>query len=117
MTATENPTDALRAAMAQNLEQARKAMMNYFQFVEKSLSSSPLGANNPAQTLRKLIESNVEATFDLSDKLLHARDVQDVMKIQTEFFQTRMQALSEQTKEFRDTAAKAGFPGVPPVSS
>lgn len=107
---TDNPTDALRAAMAQNLEQARKAMANYFQFVDKSLSASPLGANNPAQALRKYIEANVEATFDLSDQLLHARDLQDVIRIQTEFFQARMHALSDQTRDFRDAAAKAGFP-------
>lgn len=114
MTATDNPGDALRSAMAQNLDAARKAMANYFQFLEKSLSASPLGTNHPAQTLRKYIESNVDATFDLSDRLLHAHDLQEVMKIQAEFFQARMQALSEQTKDIREAAGK--IPGAPPVA-
>jgi hypothetical protein len=116
MTASDNPADAMRSSMAQNLDAARKAMVNYFQFVEKSLSASPLGANHPAQALRKYIEGNVEATFDLSDKLLHAHDLQDVVRIQTEFFQSRMQALAEQTKDFRDAASKVGMTGAPPTA-
>jgi len=116
MTATDTPSDALRNAMAQNLDAARKAMGNYFQFLEKSLSASPLGDNSPAQALRKYIEGNVEAAFDLSDKLLHAHDIGDVMRIQTEFFQSRMQSLAEQTRDFRDAASKIGLTGAPPVT-
>jgi len=112
MTTTDNPTDAFRSVLAQNLDQARKAVADYFQLVEKSLTASPLGASHPAEMMRKYIEANVDATFDLSDKLIHARDIQEVMRIQTEFFQTRMHALSEQSKDFSETAAKtaqAGF--------
>jgi len=116
MTASDIPSDALRNAMAQNLDTARKAMTNYFQFLEKSLSASPLGDNSPAHALRKYIENNVEAAFDLSDRLLHAHDIGDVMKIQTEFFQSRMQALAEQTRDFRDAASKVGLTGAPPVT-
>jgi hypothetical protein len=32
--------------MAKNLEQAHGAIANYFQFVEKSISASPLGATD-----------------------------------------------------------------------
>lgn len=116
MTATDNPGDALRSTMAQNLDAARKAMANYFQFVEKSLGSSPLGANHPAQALCKYIESNVEATFDLSGRLLNAHDIGDVMRIQTEFFQSRMQALAEQARDFRDAASRVSMTGGPPVT-
>ena len=111
---TDNPGDAFRGAMAQNLDAARKAMTNYFQFVEKGLAASPLGPNHPAQALCKYIQSSVDASFDLSDKLLHASDLQDVLKIQTEFFQTRMQALAEQTRDFRDAASRIGLTGGPP---
>jgi hypothetical protein len=116
MTATDNPGDAIRGAMAQNLDAARKAMENYFQFVEKALTASPMGANHPAQALCKYIQNSVEASFDLSDKLLHAHDLQDVLKIQTEFFQSRMSTLAEQTRDFRDAASKVGLTGAPPTT-
>lgn len=120
MTATDSPSDALRSTMAQNLDTARKAMANYFQFVEKSLAASPLGDNSPAQALRKYIENNVEAAFELSDRLLHAHDIGEVMRIQTEFFQSRMHAMTEQSRDFRDAASnaasKVGLTGAPPVT-
>ena len=34
----EMPSGIVRSVMAENLEQARSAMTNYFQFVEKSMS-------------------------------------------------------------------------------
>lgn len=98
MTEYENPPDVVRSAMATNLEQARRAMTNYFQFVEKSMSASPLGATDQARTFISYVERTVAANFELSDRLLHAKDIQDVLRIQTEFFQTQLRALTEQTK-------------------
>ena len=36
------------------------------------------------------MQRNVTATFDLGDKLIQAKDVQDALKIQSEFFQDQM---------------------------
>jgi hypothetical protein len=48
----------------------------------------------------------VSASFELSDKLLRARDFQDVLRIQTEFFQTQLRTLSEQGKDLGATVEK-----------
>jgi phasin len=106
MAESENPSDVVRSMMAKNLEQARGAMTNYFQFLEKSMSTSPLGATDQAKTFKGYVERNVAASFEFSDKLLHAKDFQDILRIQTEFFQTQLRALTEQGKEVGDTAAK-----------
>lgn len=104
MAKSEAPADQVRSVMVKNLEQAHGAIANYFQFVEKSISASPLGATDQAKTFRSYVERSVAASFELSDKLLRAKDLQDVLRIQTEFLQTQLEALTERSKELCGTA-------------
>jgi hypothetical protein len=84
MAEDETTTDQLRSMMAENFKKAHGALANYFQFVEKNISASPLGATDQTKTFRNYVERSVAASFGLSDKLLHAKDFQDVLRIQTE---------------------------------
>jgi hypothetical protein len=52
------------------------------------------------------VERSVAASFGLSDKLLRAKDLQDVLRIQTEFFQTQLEALTEQSNDLCGTATE-----------
>ena len=106
MAENETPADQVRSVMAKNLEQAHAAIDNYFQFVEKSISSSPLGATDRTKAFRNYVERSVAASFELSDKILRAKDLQDVLRIQTEFFQKQLQALTEQSEYLGDAASK-----------
>jgi hypothetical protein len=103
----EKPSGIVRSVMAENLEQARSAMTNYFQFVEKGMSASPLAATDQAKAFRGYVERSVAASFALSDKLLRAKDFQDVLRIQTEFFQSQLRALTEQSKGLDEAATAA----------
>ena len=104
MSENETPADQVRSVMAKNLEQAHGAIANYFQFVEKSISASPLGATDRTKAFRSYLERSVAASFELSDKILRAKDLQDALRIQTEFFQK--QALTEQSEYLGDAASK-----------
>jgi hypothetical protein len=95
----EKPSDIGRSMMINNLDQARGAIDNYLQFVERALSSAPLGVSDQSKAFRSYVERSVAASFKLSEKLLRARDFQEIIKIQTEFFQTQLRALSEQSTE------------------
>ena len=55
MSENETPADQVRSVMAKNLEQAHGAIANYFQFVEKSISASPLGATDRTKTFRSYV--------------------------------------------------------------
>src|SRR5665647_221830 len=101
----KTPSDNARAMMAQNIKQAHGAMENYFQFLEKNISALPLGATDDGKTFRSYVERNVAASFQFSDRLLHAKDFQDIVRIQTEFFETQLRALTDQGKEVGDTTA------------
>jgi hypothetical protein len=97
--ADTKPNDLILSMMKKNLEQARGAMTNYLQFIEKSLSTSPLGSSDQVKTLNGYVEKNVAATFDFSERLMHAKDFQDVVRIQTEFLETQFRVLTDQAKD------------------
>ncbi len=106
MAENETPADQVRSVMTKNLEQAQEAIASYFQLVEKSISASPLGATDQTKTFRNYVERSVAASFGLSDKLLRAKDFQDVLRIQTEFLQTELKALTEKSKDFCEPTTK-----------
>ncbi|KIZ38412.1 MULTISPECIES: phasin family protein [Rhodopseudomonas] len=97
--ADKDSSDVILNLMSKNLEQARGAMTNYLQFIEKSLSVAPMGSSSQATTLKGYVDRNVAATFDFSEKMMHAKDFQDVARIQTEFLQAQFRVLTDQAKD------------------
>jgi len=97
--ADNNSTDVILNMMTKNLEQTRGAMTNYLEFIGKSMSVTPIGQSSQATALKGYVDRNVQATFDFSQALLHAKDFQDVVRIQTEFLQTQFRVLTDQAKE------------------
>ncbi len=103
------------AIVSRNVDEAAKAMQNYVQFVEKNMSNAPWGKTDLAEVIKSNAEKNVAAIFEYGQKLITAKDIQDVVRIQTEFMQKQLQALNEQAKELGQTATKAitdGFKGI-----
>jgi phasin len=99
--------EKVRAMLTENLERVRKASNEYFQMLEKELSSSQLPIADHAKQFSDLMQRNVAATFDLCDKLIRANDPQDAMRIQSEFFQAQMRAVTDQAKSMGESAMKA----------
>jgi len=97
--ADNNSSDVILTMMTKNLEQARGAMTNYLEFIGKSMSVTPVGQSSQANALKGYVERNVAATFDFSQQLLHAKDFQDVVRIQTEFLQAQFRVLTDQAKD------------------
>lgn len=93
--------------LSENLEKLRKASTDYFQMPEKGLTSSQLPSADQAKQYCDYMQRNVMETFDLCDKLIQAKDVQDSMKIQSEFFQAQMRSLNDQAKSIGESAMKA----------
>ena len=46
------------------------------------------------------------ASFEFAQKLVQARDVEEVVRLQTDYLKAQIQALNEQTKELADAAAR-----------
>ena len=99
--------DNARAMLTESLERLRKASAEYFDLLEKGLSSSPLPVADQARQFCGYMQRNVTATFDLGDKLIKAKDMQDAVKIQSEFFQDQMRSLTDHAKSMGASAMKA----------
>jgi len=106
-----NPSENLRSMLGEALARLRKANAEYFDLLEKGLKSSPLPIADQARQFCDHMQRNVNATFDLGDKLIQAKDMQDAFRLQTEFFQEQMRALTEQTISLGESAIKAATGG------
>ena len=102
-----NPsTENVRAMLTETLGRLRKASEEYFGLLEKGLSSSPLPIADQAKQFCNFMQRNVTATFDLGDKLSQAKDMQEALKIQSEFFQDQMRTMTDQAKSMGESAMK-----------
>jgi len=99
--------DKIREMLAEANGRLRKASAEYFDLLEKGLSSSQLPVADQAKQFCGYMQRNVTATFDLGDKLIQATDMQDAVKIQSEFFQDQMRSLTDHAKSMGESAMKA----------
>jgi len=88
-----------------SVEQARKAFEGFAGAAHKALSSAtdlPMvlpGAKDVGDKALTFAEANVKAAFDLAQKLVQAKDPQEVFQLQADFVKSQLNAIQEQTKE------------------
>ncbi|PPD43487.1 MAG: phasin [Methylocystis sp.] len=97
------PTE-VRDFAEKSVEQARKAFEGFAGAAQKALSSTPElpmapGAKDVGTKALSYAEANVNAAFDLAQKLVKAKDPQEVFQLQAEFVKSQLAAIQEQTKE------------------
>ena len=107
MAEDKKPSENLSAMAGQTMEQARGAMENYLNFFQKTMSASPWAGTELNLKLMDYAQQNVGAAIGFAQKLTQAKDLQDVVRIQTEFFQSQLNSLMEQAKDLTETATKA----------
>ena len=120
MAKDEKPSENLSAVAGHTIEQARGAMENYLDFFQKSMSASPWAGAELNKKVADYAQQNVATAFGFAQKLTQAKDLQDVVRIQTEFLQTQMKSLTEQSKDLSETVTKAAavpLQGAFPLSS
>jgi phasin family protein len=101
------PSESVNELAAQTIEQARGAMENYLDFFQKRMFAPPWAETDLNKKIQSYAGKNVATTFEFAQKLTQAKDLQDLVRIQTEFLQTQFNSLTEQTKELSETATKA----------
>lgn len=104
---SKTPTQDMSAMVSQGVEQARTAMENYLKFFQNNMSASPWAGTELNQKLTDYARQNVDTAFRLAQNLTQAKDVRDMVRIQTEYFQSQLKALTEQAKDISETATKA----------
>jgi phasin len=116
MSDTNLSADKIRTMLAEANGRLRKASAEYFDLLEKGLSSSQLPVADQAKQYCGYLQRNVTATFDLGDKLIQAKDMQEAAKVQSEFFQDQMRSLTDHAKSLGESAMKAATSAFTPKS-
>ena len=101
----EIPTE-LRDFAERSVDQARKAFEGFVTVAQKAVGTAD-GAAVEAQTSAKHIgsqilsyaEQNVNAAFDLAQKLVHAKTPQEAFALHSEYLKAQINALQTQVKE------------------
>jgi hypothetical protein len=92
---------------AQTMEKTREAMDNYFNFVQKTISSFPWGGTELGEKLKSIAEQNIASSHEFVRRLSQAKDLQDAIQIQTEFIQAQMSSFADQVKDLGESYFKA----------
>ena len=105
----------MRDLASRSVEQARKAFETFIGAAQKASDTVDAGTHpiqkNVADASRmtvSFVEKNMNAAFDMAQRLVQAKTMEEVVKIQTEFVQGQAQALQGQMVE-AGTKAKQQF--------
>lgn len=93
--AETNPLETVRAMMIDNLEKSRSATQNYLDLFEKTMRGFPNAKEDQVGSVKAYIERKVAANQDFIGKLLRAKDFQEALRIQVDYFQSQMKAAAE----------------------
>ena len=83
-------------------EQAKLAFTDYNQAAQEAVSSfdqwieaSQVGAQGISKKAMKFAQRNVLSAFDFAQKIVQAKDIDELIRMQTEFVQWQIQVLSD----------------------
>ena len=104
----------MRTLAEQSVEQARKAFDNFVRAAQKAAgqlegqtSAAQASAKDMRQKAMTFAEKNVATSFEFAQKLVRAKDLEEVARLQTEFVKSQMQSLAEQAQKPDQTATRA----------
>jgi phasin len=109
----------MRAVAERSVEQAKLAFTNYIRSGSGSISifeqwvkASQVGAQSISKKTMSFAERNVFSAFEFAQKIVQAKDIDEFIRMQTEFVQSQIQVLSEQVKDLGETATKTAMESV-----
>lgn len=104
----------MRKFVEQSVNQAQQAFDSFM----AAANSAVVGMDDRASMARSDVKDmtakaigyaqrNIATSFEHAQKLVRARDAEEVLRLQSEFVKAQIQALSEQAKELGEMAGKA----------
>jgi phasin len=88
----------LRELAEKTIEQAETAFGMFFEAASKSMASVPGPGAEISKHALSFTEQNMKAAFEHARKLVHATDLQEAMRIQSEFLRTQFTNAGEQMR-------------------
>jgi phasin len=108
----EVPAD-MRKFAEQSVESARQAFDRFIAAAHEAVTdfegraqAAKSGAMDVGGRAMSFAERNMAASFEFAQKLVKARDVEEVIRLQTDYVKAQIQALNDQTRELAEAAAQ-----------
>jgi len=103
----------MRAFAEKSVEQAKQAVEGFISAAHRTVSAfegqaetARKGAKDVGGKAMEFAERNITSSFDFAQKLVRAKDVQEMLELQAAYVRTQMQVLTEQAKELGENAGK-----------
>ena len=104
----------MRALAERNVEQAKLAINNFMRAaqeavsdLEKRVEASQGSALDISKKAMSFAERNILSAFEFAAKIVQAKDIQEMVRMQSLFVQSQMQALTEQAKDLGETISES----------
>ena len=111
----------MRQFAEQSVEQAKKAVDGFLTAAQKTAAAletqantAQTGAKDVREKVMSFAEQNIANSFEFAQKLVRARDMQEMLAIQQEFVRAQMQSMQEQAKDLGSAATKAAMDAAKP---
>src|ERR1700757_36634 len=103
----EVPPQVLDSAV-KSVDQAERAISSFMESAIKSVAMVQGPMNDAAQQALAITEKNLKAAFEHARKLMNAKDINEVMQLQTEFLRNQFGIATEQSKQMSSGIASPG---------
>jgi phasin len=104
----------MRQMAEQSVEQARKAFDGFIAAAQQAVSTfegqtavAQAGARDVGKKAMTFAEQNVANSFEFAHNLVRAKDIQEILRLHSEFIRAQMEALSNQARELGESASRA----------
>ena len=113
----------MRSMAEASFEQARKTFEKFLDSAKETAGSLAernetmrAGAKDISAKAITYAETNVQASLDYAEKLLHAKDLPEMMRLHAEYVQAQMRALADQASEMGQIVSRAAMEATKPKS-
>ena len=103
----------MRAFAEKSVEQAKQAFESFIAAAQQAVNTAEtqaVAAGNGAKEVGEMAigftQRNVASSFEFAEKLVRAKDAQELTALHTEFVKSQIAALTDQAKELSKQAAK-----------
>lgn len=111
----------MRSMAEASFEQARKTFEKFLANAQATAGSLQergatmrAGAKDISARAIANVEKNTEASLDYADRLVHARDLPEMMRLHGEYVQTQMRSLAEQASEIGQLVGRTAMEAARP---
>ena len=118
----ELPPD-MKAFAEKSVEQAKQAFEGFISAAHQAVSTLEGQSETARQSAKDVTakamtfaQKNIASSFEFMQKLVQAKDFQEVLNLQSDYVKTQMQVLTEQAKELGESTAKAAKDATTPRS-